>query len=206
MTRKNMIPSSIVTIIPIFIGLVIWNSLPDTMAVHFDLNGVPNGYASKAMVVFGMPIFLLAINLLLIFVTEREDKDKDISKKMLKVLIWICPFISCIVVGSIFLNALKYNVNIPMIAMFIIAILEIAIGNYLPKCRKNSVVGIRVPWTMECDTNWNRTHRFAGNIYFFSGVITFILIFFTEYFGVVLFLNLIAVLSPIFYSFLIRNK
>ena len=140
------------------------------------------------------------------FITSRESKKEKVNKKIMNVMVWICPFISCTVVFSILMKALNYDVNIPIIAMFIISSIEIVVGNYLPKCRQNSVVGIRIPWTMKSEYNWNRTHRFAGNVYFSIGVVTLILTFFINNIAALLIINIILLLSPIAYSFKIRNS
>lgn len=45
------------------------------------------------------------------------------------------------------------------------------IGNYLPKCRQNYTIGIRVKWAVENEENWNATHRFAGKVWAVGGVL-----------------------------------
>ena len=42
--KGKIILTSIVTILPILIGLVLWNKLPDTIATHFGADNVPNGW------------------------------------------------------------------------------------------------------------------------------------------------------------------
>ena len=57
---KVMIISSIVLLLPIVFGLIKWSALPDQMAVHFNLSGQADGWASKGFAVFGFPLMLLA--------------------------------------------------------------------------------------------------------------------------------------------------
>ncbi len=59
--RKTLIITSIVTILPMLIGVICWNRLPDVMATHFGLNNEANGFSSKALDVFGLTAFLLAL-------------------------------------------------------------------------------------------------------------------------------------------------
>ena len=49
--------------------------------------------------------------------------------------------------------------------------LFVAIGNYLPKCKQNYTMGIKLPWTLADENNWNRTHRFAGPIWVVCGLV-----------------------------------
>ena len=206
MKKKTIALTSIVTLIPMIVGIIIWSKLPDSIAVHFNMAGEANRFAGKVETVFGLPIFLLAVNLLCIFTTSLDKRKDKIGKKMNSILIWICPLISLIVGDTIYLKALGYSVDIPLIALFIIAAVEIVIGNYLPKCRQNDVVGIRVPWTMKSEKNWNRTHRFGGRIYFAAGLITVICAVLKINYGVLLLMNILVLFSPIAYSFAIKNS
>ena len=46
MTKKNkkiILITSMITILPILAGLILWNKLPEQVATHFDFNGIPNG-------------------------------------------------------------------------------------------------------------------------------------------------------------------
>ncbi len=58
--KKALIITSIVTILPVLIGIIYWNRLPDVMATHFGMNNEANGFSSKAFAVFGVPAVLLA--------------------------------------------------------------------------------------------------------------------------------------------------
>ena len=51
------------------------------------------------------------------------------------------------------------------------------IGNYLPKSRRNYTMGIKIPWALNSDDNWNATHRVGGIVYMAIGVICLIMAF-----------------------------
>ena len=42
--KKMILLTSIITLFPIFIGLLLWNQLPDSLATHWGINNEPNGY------------------------------------------------------------------------------------------------------------------------------------------------------------------
>ena len=52
--KKMLLLTSIITLLPVFIGLFLWNQLPDSVATHFGLDNQPDGYSSKAFAVFGL--------------------------------------------------------------------------------------------------------------------------------------------------------
>ena len=61
--KKLLLLTSVITLLPVFIGLFLWNQLPDSVATHFGLNNQPDGYSSKTFAVFGLPLILLAVHL-----------------------------------------------------------------------------------------------------------------------------------------------
>lgn len=79
--KKLLLLTSVITLLPVFIGLFLWNQLPDSVATHFGLNNQPDGYSSKAFAVFGLPLILLAVHLVCVVATNIDPKSKDINKK-----------------------------------------------------------------------------------------------------------------------------
>ena len=53
----------------------------------------------------------------------------------------------------------------------LLGVLFIFAGNYLPKSRQNYTVGIRIPWTLDNEENWNKTHRLAGYLWVAGGIV-----------------------------------
>ncbi len=85
--------------------------------------------------------------------------------------------------------------------------LFILLGNYLSKIRQNYFIGIKTPWTIENEENWNKTHRFASWCFVIVGIITLIEAYFVWYAPVIIFGGImVAAFLPIIYSFLIFKK
>ena len=89
--KKTLIITSIVTMLPVLIGIICWNRLPDVMATHFGFNNEANGFSSKAFAVFGLPLILLAVLWVGAFVTAHDPKRQNISPKMFSLMLWIAP-------------------------------------------------------------------------------------------------------------------
>ena len=205
--KKTLIVASIVTILPVLIGIVYWNQLPDVMATHFGMNNEADGFSSKAFAVFGMPAILLGILWLGAIATSHDPKKQNISPKMFTLMLWIPPIISIIAAATTYTVNLGYELNIIFFAELFLAIVLIVIGNYLPKARQNYTIGIKIPWTLANEENWNRTHRLAGYLWMIGGVLMLI-ISFTEFLSVQWQIGalLIMVLVPCFYSFWLHVK
>ena len=87
--KKIIIITTLITILPLFVGLILWNRLPDTVATHWDFNGEANGWSSKAFAVLGLPCLLTVIHLFTVGVTLNDPKKKNIHRKMLALVFWI---------------------------------------------------------------------------------------------------------------------
>ena len=79
--KKLLLLTSVITLLPVFIGLFLWNQLPDSVATHFGLNNQPDGYSSKAFAVFGLPLILLAVHLVVWSQQTLIPNQKILIKK-----------------------------------------------------------------------------------------------------------------------------
>ncbi|MBQ4150577.1 MAG: SdpI family protein [Clostridia bacterium] len=203
---KKIIFTSIVTLLPIIAGLLIWDKLPDEVPTHFGPDGMADGWSSKPFAVFGMPLMLLGFHLLCIFGSSLDPKHKNINSKMLTLVLWICPVISILVSSFAFCVSLGYKVNVTAIMMLFVAATFIIIGNYLPKCRQNYTVGIKIPWTLNDEENWDATHRFAGKLWVIGGVVLGCFSFFKYAWIVFIAVVSIMIIVPFVYSYLFYKK
>ena len=107
-------------------------------------------------------------------VTEIDPKAKNISSKIYRLVLCICPLVSVWVGAVIYGNALGYTnlMNMDVLTNVLLGVIFIAVGNYLPKCRQNYTVGIKLPWTLADEGNWDYTHRMAGKLWVVGGVLT----------------------------------
>lgn len=199
--KKALIIAGILTLLPILIGLYYWDRLPDPMAIHFSFNGTPDGYGSKPLAVFGLPVLLLALEALGIFAISYDPKKKNISPKISSFIIWLIPAISLVVSFLMYSCNLGYKTDITKYCGLLIGILLIVSGNYLPKARQNYTVGIRIPWTLANEENWNRTHRLGGYLFVIGGfLITILSLLGKLSFPAFIIIVLVITLVPILYS------
>ena len=205
--KKTLIITSIVTMLPVLIGIICWNRLPDVMATHFGFNNEANGFSSKAFAVFGLPLILLAVLWVGAFVTAHDPKRQNISPKMFSLMLWIAPVISLVAAATIYPVNLGYELDIAFFSELLLGLMFIIIGNYLPKARQNYTIGIKIPWTLANEENWNRTHRLAGYLWMICGILM-ILISLTRFVPAewLVGIFLIMVLVPCIYSFWLHAK
>lgn len=204
---KRLLLTSVVILLPILAGVILWDKLPDSVPVHFGPSGEEDGFASRPVAVFVMPLVLLAFHWICTLGTAADPKHKNIDGKVLGLVLWICPLISLLVNGVVYTTALGIAINIMMIFGLFFGCLFVVIGNYMPKCRQSYTLGIKLPWTLNDEDNWNRTHRFAGRLWTVGGLVVIVTAFLGNAFiyaflGIVL----LMVIIPTVYSYILYKK
>ena len=160
---RLMIATSLVSLLPTIAGLILWNRLPEQVPIHFDFEGNPDNYGSRAFAVFFIPLFLLAMQWLCLLITRTDPKRRNVSPKVMTLVLWICPLISVLVGVIMYASALGAQLALGRIMPVLFGLLFVAIGNYLPKCKQNYTVGIKLPWTLCVDHRRHRArHHRAG--------------------------------------------
>ncbi|MBQ7359355.1 MAG: SdpI family protein [Lachnospiraceae bacterium] len=198
--KGTIILTSIIILLPILVGLYLWPQLPEQIATHFDANNQPNGYSSKEFTVFGLPLFMLFVHILCLAGTKADPKSENIHSKMINLVLWICPIVSLMMGLVTYSYALGYNIDVSSIAMALVGLMFIIVGNYLPKSKQSYTMGIKLPWTLADEGNWNRTHRMAGFLWMLCGIITIISMLLRVYWTVPVVIA-VAVFVPTIYSY-----
>ena len=207
-TNKTLLTvTSTVTLFPILWGLLIWSQLPNQISIHFNAAGQANNFQSKALAVFGLPVFLLLVHLFVIFIIRRDPKNRTMNEKMVKVIYWLTPIVSLSLSYLIYSKALGSTTNPSIFVSALLGLIFVMMGNYMPKLKVNHTVGIRLPWTLQSEDNWHKTHRLAGKLWVVGGLILLLesgLQFAVPYvMGIVI---LTIVFIPVMYSYQLSRK
>lgn len=208
MIKKNLkvlIITSVVILLPILAGVILWNQLPEQMPTHWNAAGEVDGWSGKAFVVFGLPLILLAAQWLCMLGTAADPKKNNHPKKVLHLVLWIIPVLSVVLHAVTYATALGYAVPMEVVMPVLIGLVFTIIGNYMPKCKQNYTIGIKIPWTLNSEENWNRTHRFAGYLWTACGLAIMLIGFFGG-FWIFMIVTLLMVFAPIIYSYMLYRK
>ncbi len=171
---KLMIITTIICLLPIILSLIMYDKLPDMMPIHWDINGNPDNYGSKAFAVIGLPFMMAGLNLITHFGLNSDPKKANSSVVLKLIGKLTIPFLAIILVPLTIFAGLGYDIPIEEVVPAFVGILFVVIGNYLPKSKQNYTVGIKLPWTLNNETNWNKTHRLAGYLWIIGGVLMFV--------------------------------
>ncbi len=207
---KSEIISIVLILIAIILSFYFYSRFPLEVPMHWNIAGEVDGYGSRGVAAFLIPVVILAMYLLFLFlpaVDPKKDRYEEFRKTyhVFKSLIIFFMFVLYV---STSLSAIGYYINIGMVAPVMIGALFIAIGNYMSKIKTNWFLGIRTPWTLSSEEVWNKTHRFGGRAFIFGGFLIASISFIPLKFKL---LTLIAaltimILGTIIYSYLVYSK
>ena len=206
--KGKLMVSSVLTLLPSLVGLLLWNRLPNQMPTHWGGDGTADGWSGKAFAVFGMPLILLAVHWLCVWGTSLDSSNRGQNRKVSGLVLWIIPVLSWFTSGIMYAGSMGWELDFVKITLLLMGALFVVIGNYLPKCKQNHTIGIRVKWTLEDEENWNATHRVGGRIWVAGGAALLAGCALPEKVAIALMLAVIPVLVavPVLYSYRFYQK
>lgn len=199
--NKTMILSTIVCLLPMALAAVIYKDLPDQIAVHFNSAGEANNYLPKAVTAFGLPILFAAINIFSQFRRNQDPRGENASITIKKFTSWLIPLLSVCVIPATLFMAMGTMIPFVIIGQAFAGVIIVFLGNYLPKCKQNYTIGIKLPWTLHDEINWNKTHRFTGFVWVIGGVIILLNAFIANNLFVMIGILILLAALPFIYSF-----
>jgi len=208
MIRKNwkvLLITSAMILLPILAGLLLWDQLPERIPIHWNGAGEVDGWSGKTFVVFGIPLIMLALQWLCVLVSSADPKKENHPKKVLHLVLWIIPVLSAVLLAAAYAVALGQEVRMEVVMPVLVGLVLTIVGNYMPKCKQNYTIGIKIPWTLHSEENWNRTHRFAGRLWVVCGLLLTLTGFFGGFWAFFA-IALLMVLAPFIYSYALHRK
>ncbi len=130
---ETLIITSVVCLLPMLLGMALWEALPETIAIHFDINNNPDNYASKGFVVFGIPCLMVILQWFCCFVNDINAYKHGERKKFERVTKWIIPVMTIVLQTVTLGYALGIDFDIRRVAAILVGFVLIVVGNYLPK-------------------------------------------------------------------------
>lgn len=168
--NKLLFITTVICILPIILSFVLYDKLPAEVAIHFNDAGVADNYVPKAVAAFGLPVLMAVFNIFTHITINNDPKKMNASSALKYMGKWAVPIISVILMPVTLFIALGYKIPIVVISQGIVGVIIVACGNYMPKCKQNYTVGIKLPWTLSSEENWNKTHHMAGYLWILGGI------------------------------------
>ncbi|KMY48958.1 SdpI family protein [Peribacillus loiseleuriae] len=170
--KKHLFPVLLI-VITASLWLVFYQQLPAQVPIHWNLNGVANGYATKFNGLLLNVSIMILLYALLIFLPKIDPKAQNYQKfsRSYSMIINAILFIFFLINVLVILTGIGYDIPIGKIVPLLVGFLFIVLGNYMHSVKPNYFVGIRTPWTLSNETVWKKTHRFGSRIFILAGVL-----------------------------------
>ena len=207
--RKAIIISLIIIAIQFVAAFIFYPTMPDRIAVHWNINGEANGYGSKLIGLYLLPTIQLLI-LGLFMILPKIDPKHGIDK-FRQVYDW---FIVGFIVFMAYINGLSIAWNLGYMFDFnrmiapVFGVAFYGLGVLLGKAKMNWFVGIRTPWTLSSEEVWNSTHRLGGKLFKICGVVSLLGLLFGGWYTFALAMGsvLVSTLYLVVYSYVEYEK
>ncbi len=172
--KKILIFSVLVCLLPMILGIMLYNKLPEQMPIHFTINDVPDNYASKNFALFGIPIIMSVVQAILIWGTAKKLQNNN-KPKIVKIMEWFIPIVTVLVYIIMIQVPLESDVYVGKSICFILGILFIVIGNYLPKMSYEIGKTIFHP-TPKSEKSFRKMSKIMGYGFITIGIVLLIMI------------------------------
>jgi uncharacterized membrane protein len=191
-----------------------WKSLPETVAMHFDLKGNPDRYGNKTelmlmvalLSLMAVGIYFLLSNVYKIDPKRYAAENKDRLQKMGFAVGTFIAALCCVIIYSTKKGSIEFGLRYIFAG---VGLLFSLMGNYMHNIKPNYFAGLRVPWTLNNEENWRKTHMMAGKLWFAGGLLIAILcLLLPDAISLIIFftVTLILVIIPVVYSYRLYKK
>lgn len=145
-----------------------------------------------------MPVLFILLDFLVIFLTMYALKRTPNSNVKFSNLLWLIPLISILTTGSIIYYNLGFAVHTTEMAMIIVGMMFMLIGNYLPTVSYQFEKQTH-PFYRRTELSWNRTKRVLGKSFFFGGLLMLLIVLFSNKvaFGIMLSTLVIVIINAL---------
>lgn len=204
--RKDSIISIILAFsIVVIFNLLFYDKMPAELPTHWNFQGKVDKYSSRFDAMVFTPVFLAIMNIFLCFMVDNDPRNKKQNNFVMTISKLAMPLIMLVVYSITVMAGLGREIRVSVVIPLFLGILIIAIGNYMPKIKRNYTMGIKLPWTLNSDENWRRTHRLGGLCFIIVGFSLILSVFLKSeiVFLVPLFLGAII---PAIYSYYLYTK
>ncbi|OGM02953.1 hypothetical protein A3K72_01760 [Candidatus Woesearchaeota archaeon RBG_13_36_6] len=181
--RKSTIIVLGIILLSFIIATYVYPQMPDKIASHWNAQGQVDGYMSKFLGLFLMPLISLGLFLLFVLIPEIDPLKQNVQKFRRYYDLFIILFITFLF--YLYLLTIFWNLNFRfnMIQMLLpsFGILFYYIGILTENTKRNWFIGIKTPWTLSNDKVWYKTHKLGGKLFKITGIIAFLGILFQKY-------------------------
>jgi len=189
--------TSVMCLVPMLFGLYFYQDLPEMVAVHFDINNNPNGFMSRELFVFGIPIIMMIAQVFVCISLDLRRKNTNKNNKSLFMYKLLIPITSVLMHVMIILYAMTVGIDVLKVAMLILGVVFIVIGIDLPNADD---AYINFP-KINDEKVYKKTKNVFGKIFIINGTLALITsLFDTRYIMAIIILLLLEAIGLLIFA------
>jgi uncharacterized membrane protein len=173
-TRSPLIASITLIVVMIAFSAWAWSAIAPNaqVAIHWDLQGHANGFASKIVALGFAPVLALVLTALFVLWRRVEPRRVNLAASRYPYAAgWIGAVgILTAVHAIVVMEALGKILDVGSATLAAVSVLLIVLGNFLGKSRANFFVGVRTPWSLSSDLAWEKSNRISGWLMVLTGL------------------------------------
>ena len=197
--------ATILVCLPILYLSIQWNALPDSIPLHSNMKGEVDRWGSK-LELLPFTFLPLIVHLILLFITKIRAKEISENYRTIKLVLLGIITVTILALLHTIINRGGEKISFNFIA---IGSMILFMSFFMKSIKPNNLFGIRLPWTLNNEEVWNRTHSFASKIFAISGfliiLVTLLLSKKLVFIGVFTIITA-AIVTTIVFSFIIHKK
>lgn len=181
--RKTSVLSLIIIIFAFTLGTYLFRQMPAQMATHWGITGEPNGYSSRAVGTFAIPVLMAIMWIAFKAAPVIDPKRKNITSfqpAIDRFLLFIIMFLEYLYLITLAWN-LGHRFDFLRFVLPVIALVYFAVADLLKEAKPNWTIGVRSPWTLSSEKVWNKTNKVASTLFRYSAVMALFTLFFPGY-------------------------
>ncbi len=168
-----------ISILSLVLTTIVLQFMPDSVPMHYNLAGNVDRWGSKyENLLFAAHFEKKAAKA----AAEKERAEALSNAKVLKIVGASMAAMFTIMQGFILysaymeaqVNASQSHADIGKVSCILAGAVLIILGNYMPKAKKNHIVGVRISWSMYNDTTWMKSNLFGGVATIIAGLLTIV--------------------------------
>ena len=151
-------------------------------------------------------VYFLLCNIYRIDPKKYAIENRDRLRRIAFAISVFLAAVLCLLIYSSNHGNIKFTTRLILAG---VGLLFAFIGNYMHNIKPNYFAGLRLPWTLENEENWRKTHLMAGKLWFGGGLLIAVLCLlfpFTVAIASFFAVMLLLIIIPCVYSYRLYKK
>ena len=207
---KSDWPVWLLLLVSFVAGITAYPLLPDQVPIHWNLQGEADGFGSRWLGAFGLPLVNLGLYIFLRVLPLVDPRRENYTYFIRFYSRFILVFMAAMTIFYLaaLWAGLGKTMDIGWTVLGTIAVLFIFMGNSMGKVRPNYFVGIRTPWTLANERVWQKTHRWSGRLFVITGVLPLLAMLFSREAAMYALIGaaLISAAGSVIYSYIVFRQ